>query len=251
AAATLQLVSGQLTITQSVILDASMTANPAARTLLDAQGLSRILEVGAGASVVLDSLFLTRGMATDAGGGIRNLGTLTVNNCSFVDCSAPLGGGICNLGNLDLQNSTFDRNRADTGAGLYTDTDLNTLQTVVRNCTFARNQALVSAGAIYNYDGRTTLLQCTISSNTAPVNSVGGVGGYGDALTPTTVGKTIVVANTGGDVGLVGSTENNSFQSSGHNLVGVGNALVAFNGSGDVRGVRDPRLFPLGDYGGP
>ncbi len=251
AAASLQLVSGQLTITQSVILDASLVANPAARTVLDAQGLSRILEVGAGASVALDSLVLTRGMATDAGGGIRNLGTLTVNNCSFVECSAPMGGGIYNLGDLDLQNSTFDRNQADTGAGLYTDTDLNTLQTVVKNCTFARNQALVSAGAIYNYDGRATVLQCTISSNTAPVNGVGGIGGFGDALTPTTMGSTILAANTGGDVGLVGSTEMNSFQSSGHNLVGGGNAVAAFNGSGDVRGVRDPRLLPLANYGGP
>ncbi len=251
AGATIPLTSGQLTVTQSVIIDASMASRPESQTVVDAQGLSRVLEVGAGATVTLDSMSLVRGVAPDSGGGLRNFGNLTINHCSVSDCSALNGGAIYSEGNLVIDHSTIDRNRANYGGGLYSDTDLAGLQSLVRNSTFARNEALINGGAVYNFDGQVRLAQLTISSNVAPAGGFGGVASYGDALTSTRVGGTIISANAGDDVGLVGSSANNSFTSAGYNLVGVGHAVSAFNQPGDLSSLRNPRLLPLARYGGP
>ena len=60
---------------------------------------------------------------------------------------------------------------------------------------------------------------------------------------------TIVSANTGGDV--VSSITTNSFTSQGRNLIGNGNATGDFTQIGDQTGVTNPKLSPLGYFGGP
>ena len=56
------------------------------------------------------------------GGGLANLGVLTVHDCNFTNNFAAFGGGIMNQGTLDISNSTVAGNDVSTvgaGAGVY------------------------------------------------------------------------------------------------------------------------------------
>src|SRR5208283_4608523 len=76
---------------------------------------NQILYVNPGALTVND-LTIENGSSFD-GGGIENVGTLTVTNSTFSGNSATggTGGGIFNDGTLTVTNSTFSTN---TAAGL-------------------------------------------------------------------------------------------------------------------------------------
>jgi predicted outer membrane repeat protein len=112
------------------------------------------------------------------------------------------------------------------------------------------NTATGRGGAIYNLEGKTVLMRCTITGNTAPAGAGSGVASYGDTVTETEVSGSIISGNSSGDVDLVSAFSNNSFTSTGFNLVGTGGALADFNQSSDQAGVTDPLLAPLGNYGG-
>ncbi len=52
------------------------------------------------------------------GGGIDNLGTMTVTNSTLVSNTAPIGGAIDNVGTLTVVDSTLASNAAPTGGGI-------------------------------------------------------------------------------------------------------------------------------------
>ena len=115
------------------------------------------------------------------------------------------------------------------------------------NCTIYGNSVTrLFGGGVSNYGGTATLTDCTISGNSAPTG--GGV--FTQLATDTTLTNTIVASNnatTGPDVdgGIV---------SDGHNLIGETDGSSGWVGSdltGTVADPLDPRLAPLGDYGGP
>jgi predicted outer membrane repeat protein len=82
------------------------------------------------------------------GGGIYNVGTLIVTNCTFSDNSAVNGGGIANVLTLTVINSTFSGNTATTDGGGIFNTTSGML--TVTNCTFSGNSASATGGAIFN-----------------------------------------------------------------------------------------------------
>ena len=91
--------------------------------------------------------------ATDAGfgiggGGIANMGPVTVSNSTFSGNSG-VGGGIYNwyYGTLTVSNSTFDGNRATDGGGITNEGTLT-----VTNSIFSGNSA-DDGGGIYNWYG--------------------------------------------------------------------------------------------------
>lgn len=176
---------------------------------------------------------------------------VTVRNSSFVENEAyRYGGAILNSATLALHNCTIADNTAVFGAGVFSTTDLATLQTRIINSTFVRNIATGRGGAIYNNIGRSELIHCTITDNTASDGNGAGVASYGAADTRTTVQNSIIAGNNGTDVDLAFDPEN-SFVSLGHNLIGSGGSTGAFNEDGDNTGVGALWLAPLADYGGP
>ena len=134
---------------------------------------------------------------------------------------------------------------------MFSNTDLADLITTLENCTLTGNSASTSGGAIHNNDGQTVLTHCTITDNEAPAGAGSGVASYGDIYTETSVSSCILSGNGQSDVDLVSSNSNNSFVSSGSNLVGSGNAIANFNAGSDLVGGVDPLLADLGNYGGP
>ena len=244
---TIILGGSQILLDKNLTIDASALMNG---VTVSGNKLSRIFEVTAGASVTLRGLTISGGNATgNGGGGILNSGSLTITNSTLSGNSALNGGGIYNGGNLTITNSTLSGNTATgSGGGIYSNTDLSGNTTTLTNSTFTENKSS-AGGAIYNFDGRTVLDHCSITGNTAQAASGGGVASFGDSATATDVKASIISANSGGDVDLVQGAEN-SFSSTGFNLIGSGGATGDFNQIGDTLGISTPLLGPLCDNGG-
>jgi CSLREA domain-containing protein len=189
------------------------------------------------------------------GGGIFNhLGTLTITGSTISDNSSVslAGGGVYNNGDVGserrttITTSTISDNSASfAGGGVYNSRGPLT----VSSSTISGNTAADQGGGVYNLFGLTVIEFSTITNNSAPSGRGSGVESS-DRVTRTKVLSSIISANTNTDVDFVGS-DKNTFVSKGYNLIGDGNATGAFNQTGDQTGVSDPKLDPLGSYGGP
>lgn len=162
------------------------------------------------------------------GGGIDSLGNVTILQSTIKDNSAYLSPGVGNAGGiriagatLTITGSTISGNTAVGAAGgIYASGATN-----ITNSTISGNSAYLG-GAIYANGGAVlTLIDSTISANTAS-NQYGGIGGNSSQFTAALSG-TILAGNTNGDI-TVGANYTND-----HSLVG-----------------GDPMLSSLGNYGG-
>ncbi len=181
-------------------------------------------------------------------GSVVTLDSLTITGGN---ATGSFGGGIYVLNSsLTLQNSTITGNSAGQGGGIFSHTNLSGQTTTLINCTITNNTATFAGGGIYNNTGKTTLTHCTITGNTAPAGTGSGVASFGSNTTETEVFATIISGNTNSDVDFF-FFATNSFTSNNANLIGTGNATGAFILAEDQVGITDPQLAPLGDYGGP
>lgn len=123
-----------------------------------------------GATIILNSVVgggVGEGnIASDGGGGLFNLGTMTVDGSTVSYNWAPIGGGLFNWtgGMLTLSNSTVSINSAYLGGGLHNKEDSTT---VIQNGTvFSLNYAESSGGGIHNW-GTLTITGSVLSDNTS------------------------------------------------------------------------------------
>jgi hypothetical protein len=181
-------------------------------------------------SGILNEGFLTA-LATEisgnTGGGIDNTGWATLVNSTVSDNrSFGSGGGIENAGwALDIVNSTISGNAAFGSGGGIDTSDYGTLE--VDDSTVSNNRASVGGGI------------CITASPGYPHSTV---------LRNTIVaGDFLAATNTPNDIaGLLDLSKSQS------DLIGTGGSGGLANGvNGNLVGVADPKLAPLGDYGGP
>jgi hypothetical protein len=162
------------------------------RQIINATG-SRVFAVEKHISATLSGLTITGGGGTASanpyyfpspydndGGGILNLGTLTVSGCTISgnyaspNSASSYGGGIYNAGALTVSASTISGNYAQAiidvglspgptndGGGIY-----NAGSMTVTGSTISGNFALTDGGGIYNA-GSATVSNCTLSGDTA------------------------------------------------------------------------------------
>ena len=167
-----------------------------------------------GLLTVRDSTF--SGNSSDLGGAIFiNTGTANVSNSTFLGNSAmTAGGGIFNwLGILHVTNSTFSANSANYGGGIYN--DLNSL--TLTNSTFSENSAM-QGGGLYNAGISLKFM------NNILANSISGDDCYNED-----------------GAGKISTNISNLVETS----------AAAPNHCGTAALASDPRLSPLGNYGGP
>jgi hypothetical protein len=210
-------------------------------------------------SLIIERSTISGNRAGAAGGGISAAdgGTTQISETTIRDNVAvgmgefDGGGGLFLFNDAaTITNSTISGNSATlAGGGIWSNTDLTGLNLSISGSTISGNTASGRGGGIYNFDGLITVEHSTITSNTAPVGSGGGIDSSGNTNTRTEIEGSIVAGNVGSDVDF-GPGESNSFQSNGYNLLSTGNALAAFNSNGDSI-VVNPMLLPLANNGGP
>jgi uncharacterized repeat protein (TIGR01451 family)/CSLREA domain-containing protein len=259
-------LSGDLDISDTVTITGAGTSS----TVIDGGGTDRVFDIdpnGIGVSPTLSNLTIRNGnLPGESGGGIRNRGTLLLDNTTVSGNASGIdGGGLLNLGTLTLQYSTVSGNSASrNGAGvsngsgssltitastLSSNTATGTVSSgggifnsnsatlSLINSTITSNTANDTGGGISNDSGATaTLLNDTISNNTATTGSGGGIFNLGMA----TLTDTIVANNLNDNC-------SGSIASGGNNL--DSGSSCAF-GAGEISG-QNPLLSALADNGGP
>jgi hypothetical protein len=173
---------------------------------------------------------MTRGYGF-GGGGVRNLGTLSLESTVIQDSSAPdlRGGGINNEGQLWVANSAIVGNSSQTGGGIS-----NSGTMTLTNVTLSGNTAVYGGAAIAS-QGTAALTNVTIAGNLATP-------GTGTALTGAFTMRNTLITGNGDAPKCAGSVE-----SLGYNI--GSDASCNLSGLGDQNGV-DPMLGPLADNGG-
>ena len=223
----------------------------------------------------------------EAGGLYNDTGaTATLNNDIITGNTnggrASIGGGIWNLGNISITNTTVSSNTGGTGAAIdnqgtasLTDVAItgntgtnggiaNSGTLSLTNVTVAGN----NAGALLNSGGTARLLDVTLSANTG---FAGGPPPFGSAVEAgieitagtVTVGNTIDAANTvtvSGE-GVSTTTESDIEVSTGARLVSLGHNFIgeidnvtgwlSSDLTGTVAAPLNPQLSTLANNGGP
>ena len=129
-------------------------------------------------AAALDGIFITDGNANGSGdsshpershgGGICNLGNLTIANSTISANSTNLyGGGIYNYSSnytasLTIINSIITENSGNSGGGIY-----NCSELTITNSTLTKNSVIESGGGLDNYRGHVIISNSTISDNSA------------------------------------------------------------------------------------
>jgi hypothetical protein len=192
------LTGGQLELSlPSSTAQVTIDGGGSAGVTLNGNRASRVLVVDSGVRATADHLTLTNGQ-TQSGGGIANMGTLTVSNSTVSGNSAGIyGGGVYNTGTLTVSNSTVSGNSAGAqqpsqggeGAGIYNSGTLTVSGSVVRSNTC--NGAY--GGGIANWGGTLTVTGSTVTGNSAEnlVHRVGYGGGIFNNGTVSVTASTI------------------------------------------------------------
>jgi CSLREA domain-containing protein len=216
--------TGDLDITGNLTINGA----GANTTIIDADGIDRVLHVSESINVNLSDVTIKNGMiVNDLGGGIyNNYGTLTLTNSTVSNNTSPWsGGGIYNnYGTLTLTNSTVSNNMSSAsvgGGGIYSHYGALTLtnSTVSDNMssefgggiysqygTLTLDNSMVSGnigesgGGIFNEDGAVILNNSTVSGNTG-----GGIVNYGNDST-LTLNKSTIRANTAAEGGGISNS---------------------------------------------
>ncbi len=191
-----------------LLITSALTINGTAGLLtINGNNMSRIFSVTSGNTVTISDLKLTNGLEVDSGGGIffvpgsgggiKNSGTLTINNSTISGNSATIGSGINNSGTLTINNSTISENTAIDGGG-----GINNFGTLtISNSTIAGNRAGGGGGISNLNNGTLTISNSTISGNSASGDG-GGVTNFGTlTLINSTISENLAGNNDGDDGG--------------------------------------------------
>ncbi|MGA2489245.1 MAG: choice-of-anchor Q domain-containing protein, partial [Anaerolineales bacterium] len=226
------LLSSPLDLDGNLTIDGSGLGSP---LTISGNHATQVFIIPSGVIVTLDSLKIVDGYNNAAGGGIFNMGTLTVTDSTVSgNTSGYSGAGIANGGTLTVTNSTITGNQAGVnGGGIYSENHNLT----VANSTLEGNSTGMYGygGGIYLRTGNLTLVNSTLSGNSAEANGGGGIYSSGTL----NYANTIIAASTsGGDCVIGGGTIGTNIK----NLVGDGTCSASLSG--------DPKLAALVNNGG-
>jgi hypothetical protein len=236
---TISLYDGSLELTDTA---KTTIAGPGANLLTVQGDAGRVFEVTKGAVAALTGLTITRGIASDAGGGVFNDGgDLTLNDVVIRGDGAssgdgsPVGGGLATWdgGTTMLSDCTISGNAATGSGGSIYNGYYDTL--TMTDCTISSSFSSGKGGGLYNA-GKATLIDVTISGNLAG----GGGGGLISAGKLAMTGCTItgnsspegggLLAYVGGDIELTNCTVSGNSAAAGP-FAGEGGGVANFYGT--------------------
>ena len=167
-----------------ILKNVTITGAGPGETIIDGNGNDRVFHTSELAdNVVISNLAVKGGSILvdeaqeQGGGGLLNLGKLTLSNTLFENNEARVdaaGGGISNHGKLVVKNSRITRNRAR-GTGVGGGIDIPTGRLVLRNSRVDHNRADGSFGAgIYTQFSRVSIFNSAVDHNRLPSGCCGG-----------------------------------------------------------------------------
>lgn len=200
----------------------------------------------------MQGITITGGNVVNLSGAVSNAVELTINNCHITGNFGTSGGGIRNTGTIFLNNSTVSNNTGEIGTGgIDNRGSMFINSSTISGNSKTANSPTNSGGGIYG-DGTLTITNSTVTNNTS--NGSAGAGGVYNEGGTVTLRNTIVAANvnnaTKPDIAATGNT---GFTSNGFNLIGNRGAIVATGNadqSGDGVIQINPLLGPLQNNGG-
>ena len=220
----------------------------ASTTIIDGGGGATVVTISNATAYVSLFNFTIRHGGGTPGGGVSNMGILTIKNSTISgnaggspchSCGG-LGGGIRNAGTLTITNSTITGNTvsgvfgAGFGAGIG---NAANGKATITNSTITGNTSSGWGGGIGNLGGSLTINNSTIAGNKETYSS-GGVANYTGVMTL----QNSIVANNSGDC-----YARTAITSNGYNLSSDGSCN--FSSPGDLNNT-DPLLGPLQNNGG-
>jgi CSLREA domain-containing protein len=204
---TITLTVGELNVNQSVSISGPgsdlLTVSRSSAVNTPRFG---VLNITAG-TVSISGLTISGGSPSSTeGGGIRNKGTLTLNDCLITGNSSGFGGnGIYNQGQLTVNDSRIVANTGSgfSGGGIYNE---RSATTTINRTTIANNSAQ-GGGGIYNL-GNFNINESTISGNIDLGISGAGISNSGSL----TLSNSAVTGNTtaSGDGAGINSSSSSS-----------------------------------------
>ena len=202
-------------------------------------------------------------VSNNTGDGIDSRGKLVVTDSTV---SANGSRGIDNSGSATLSGCTISGNLGPADGGGILNNASGTL--TLTNCTISGNQAhgANGGGGIENF-GTLTLVNCTVSDNTSYQGSGGGMllaGGVASLYnTIVALNHNLARPDIAGNLDYNYATKQTRYTQgvpSSNNLISDGSGNLPFGtdgnpANGNLLGTSitllDPRLAPLGNYGGP
>ncbi|HEX8911290.1 MAG TPA: right-handed parallel beta-helix repeat-containing protein [Humisphaera sp.] len=209
------------------------------------------------ATLVLRGSTLTGNVSGLYGGGVDNGASALIDGCTFAGNRALFaGGGVSSTVSGVIRNSTFVGNTASQGGGISAGGE-----TTVVNCTLTRNTADGDAGSGLGTGGGilavedATVVDCTVVENAARQGAGVAAGDFRNAGRLTLRG-TVVAGNIGGS-DLYRETRSFADEPSTirgtYNLIGDGTGTLTAAGH-NLLGTRAQRINPLladlSSYGG-
>lgn len=241
--------TGDLNITNTMTINGA----GAASTSIDANKIDRVINVGPSVTVTISNLTIRNGYANSTGGGIFNNGSLTINTSTISDNQSANGngGGIANFSVgtfLTLTQSTIRGNMAGNGfagGGLFNDSGTVTLI----NSTISNNSASSFGGGIYNDGGTLSAFYSTIAGNLADNNASGSSHGGGIYVNFPTVNlrSTLLGQNF---AGAANDDCSGNITSQDYNLIQT-TAGCTIGGATTHNLTADPLVDSLANNGGP
>ena len=266
ASGTVNLAATTYTLGQIVVINKNLTVKGAraSNTIVSGNNAVGVFETGSGTTVAFNDLKIIQGKIGGDGGGIYNRGDITLTNSTVSENTANFnGGGIFSRGSVSLTNSTVSGNTASSGGGgIYGSGDVS-----LTNSTVSGNTAGSDGGGIYGFGG--TITNSTITNNTAVSGDGGGIYSRDNFV----IKNSIVAGNIdkggeapdlarkpysgfeeGGEIGPDFGFEV-GFTNGGNNLIGTNDVFADIFATssliGTIAAPVDPKLAPLGNYGGP
>jgi CSLREA domain-containing protein len=237
-------------------------------TVLDGNGIDRVLHVLPAGSLEIHGVTIRNGRAAvengdfGSGGGIQADGPLTVVRSLITGNRAQWnGGGIFDQGRLTVRDSTISDNTAHAGGGLYdwrADSPNPSSKLRLTNVTISGNRADYAGGAAVDHKD-TEIAHLTVTGNHAARawggflrNECGCVPEESDCCGSShfELSRSLIAGNTAVD----GAPDCEILENGGgFNLYGIGTFCRhdPTDAAGTEAAPLDPRLSPLGDHGGP
>lgn len=246
--ATLTHAEGDIEISNPLTIDASGLPGG---LILNGGNTCRIMTNNAtGGQVRLTGLTFTGGNGVSpttigAGGAFlaKPLTTTVISRCTFFGNNAEHAGALLNQGSMTISDSVLYDNRASFQSGAIQNEDNLTLL----GCTLTGNTAGYSGGGVRSQN-RLTIRNSTICYNKAATTGGGGIDIYACAAT---LENSIVWGNASSgspdDIRL----EESPFGTFGANIAGAISQFGTVFLVGTTPLTGDPKLTPLGYFGGP